>query len=171
MLLGIWKIIKGWLDPVVAGKVHFTNNLKELEEYIPKSQVLKELDGEEDWDYKFTEPVPGENDKMKDTGTRDRLLAAREVLVKEYEQATLEWLLNPEGEKTAAIKARRSELTTKLREDYFNLDPYIRARSWYDRTGVMLPGGKLDFYPTSAKANGAAAAPAQAVETSADDVD
>ncbi len=106
---------------------------------------------------------------MKDTETRDRLLAARELLVKDYEKATIEWIQNSEGDKTAAIKARRSDLTARLREDDFNLDPYIRARSWYDRTGVMLPGGKLDFYPKSgAKTNGVAT---PVVETSAEDVD
>ena len=29
---GIWKIIKGWLGPVVAGKVHFASNVEELQE-------------------------------------------------------------------------------------------------------------------------------------------
>ena len=28
---GIWKIIKGWLDPVVAAKVHFTSSVEDLE--------------------------------------------------------------------------------------------------------------------------------------------
>ncbi|KAH8881433.1 CRAL/TRIO domain-containing protein [Thozetella sp. PMI_491] len=167
---GIWKIIKGWLDPVVASKVHFTNNIKELEEYIPVKQVPKDLEGEEDWEYKYVEPVPGENDKMKDTQTRDRLLAGRDLLVKEYEQVTIEWIRNPEGEKTDAIKAKRNALVARLREDYFALDPYVRARSLYDRIGVLLPGGQIDFYPQAkpevVKVNGAAPA-----ETSADDVD
>jgi len=42
---GIWKIIRGWLDPVVAAKVHFTNNRSELEEFIHPGQILKELGG------------------------------------------------------------------------------------------------------------------------------
>jgi len=35
--------------------------------------------------------VPGENDKMKDTVTRDKLLEARKVIVKEYEATILDW--------------------------------------------------------------------------------
>ncbi len=170
-LIGIWKIIKGWLDPVVAAKVSFTNNIKELEEFIPLKQVPKELDGEEDWEYRYYEPVPGENDKMKDTETRDRLLAARDLLFKDYEQATIEWIHNPEGEKAAVIKAKRTAIAARLREDYFNLDPYIRARSYYDRIGVLAPGGKIEYYtetkPLEEKSNGVA----PAAETSADDVD
>ncbi|KAK4149102.1 phosphatidylinositol transfer protein CSR1 [Chaetomidium leptoderma] len=173
---GIWKVIRGWLDPVVANKVHFTNNAKEMEEFIPMKHIPKDLEGEEDWTYQYVEPVEGENAKMDDTNTRDRLLAARAILFKEYEQATLEWIQNPEGDKTAEIKARRDALANKLREDYWNVDPYLRARSYYDRIGVLLPGGKLDWYPEPKKAEAArATAPPPALatvhETSADDVD
>src|SRR3954453_5427887 len=56
----IWTIIRGWLDPVVAGKVHFAKNLEELSHYVPKSQIPKELGGEEKWEYKYPEAVPGE---------------------------------------------------------------------------------------------------------------
>ncbi|TGO29628.1 hypothetical protein BPAE_0013g00810 [Botrytis paeoniae] len=162
---GIWKIIRGWLDPVVASKVQFTNNVEEMSEFVPRSQILAELGGDENWEYKFVEPVPGENDLMKDTATRDKLLKERENIVDAYEKATLEWI-NSEG-KTPEIKTRRTELAKELREDYWKVDPYVRAKSLYDRTGVINPGGKLDFYP-KAKAE---TAPAPAVETSADDID
>src|SRR4051812_20217205 len=90
--LGIWKIIKGWLDPVVAAKVHFTNNNQEMEEYVPPSHIMTELEGEEDWAYKYIEPVPGENDIMKDTEGRDKILSELRTTVSEYEKATLEWI-------------------------------------------------------------------------------
>lgn len=140
---GIWKIIKGWLDPVVASKVHFTNNIKDLEEFVAPSRVLKELDGEEDWEYKYVEPIPGENDKMKDTTTRDGLLAAREQLYKDYENATLDWIKNPED---GSHKVQRDSIAAKLRADYWVLDPYLRARSLYDRTG-WIQGDKVEPYP------------------------
>ncbi|KAK4192160.1 phosphatidylinositol transfer protein CSR1 [Podospora australis] len=168
---GIWKVIRGWLDPVVANKVHFTNNATEMQEFIDLKHIPKDLEGQEDWSYKFVEPVAGENDKMKDTTTRDSLLKAREALYKAYEDATLEWIAQG-GEAAAAteIKRKREELAAKLRDDYWNLDPYLRARSYYDRTGVLLPGGKLDWYPSEKKANGTATA-APTTNTAADDVD
>jgi CRAL/TRIO domain len=67
LILGIWNIIKGWLDPVVASKIHFTRSVADLEQFIPKSQIVKELEGDDQWEYKYVEPVPGENDIMKDT--------------------------------------------------------------------------------------------------------
>lgn len=166
---GIWKIIRGWLDPVVASKVQFTNNVEEMSEFVPRSQILAELGGDENWEYKFVEPVPGENDLMKDTATRDKLLKERENIVDAYEKATLEWI-NSEG-KTPEIKTRRTELAKELRDDYWKLDPYVRAKSLYDRTGVINPGGKLDFYPKAKGETAPAVAAAPAVETSADDID
>jgi hypothetical protein len=154
-----------------------------MEAFISSERLPKELEGEEDWEYKFVEPIPGENDRMKDVVTRDRLLAARESLVKEFEGATLQWIQNPEAEKAADVKARRTELAAQLREDYWGIDPYVRARSLYDRTGVLLPGGKINFYPqTEAEkavesiTNGVdkvaiTSTTPSAVETSADDVD
>lgn len=145
---GIWKIIRGWLDPVVASKVHFTNTVKDVEEFIPKSRILKEFDGDEDWTFEYVEPVPGENDKMKDEATRDGLLAAREQLYKAYEDATLRWIKDPED---SSVKAERNSIAAKLRADYWNLDPYLRARSVYDRTR-WIQGEKVTPYP--GKANG-----------------
>lgn len=165
---GIWKIIKGWLDPVVAGKVHFTNNTKEMEEFIPPKQILRELDGEEDWDYKYIEPALGENDLMQDVGTRDRMIADRERLFKEYESATIRWIQNPEGEEVSGIKAEREAIAERLREHYWKLDPYVRARSLYDRTGILQPGGKIVHYAPKAVPE----EPQKAViDTSPDDVD
>jgi len=171
-LQGIWKIIKGWLDPVVASKVHFTNSTEEIEEYVPKSQIIKELDGAEDWTYKYIEPVPGENDMMKDTETRDKLLLAREDIVKDYEKATLDWI--HESGDAAAIKKKRHELANSLKKDYWRLDPYIRARSFYDRSGMINAGGMLQFYPGKMVAPAAAVAvngTAKPIKTSADDID
>ncbi len=113
--------------------------------YVPRTQIISELGGAEDWTYQYIEPVPGENDSMKDTATRDKLLLAREEIVKEYEKATLEWI-HATGE-VEAVKKRRNEIAGKLKTDYWGLDPYIRARSYYDRVGMINPGGKIQFYP------------------------
>ncbi|EFX03614.1 cral trio domain containing protein [Grosmannia clavigera kw1407] len=141
---GIWKIIRGWLDPVVASKVHFTNNVKDMEQFIEKDQILKELDGGDDWEYKFVEPTPGDDDRISDTATRDQLLAKREQLYRQYEVATGEWIMNPEGEKAKALKAERDDIANRMRVDYWKVDPYLRARSLYDRIGLLLPNGDVN---------------------------
>ncbi|KAL6816048.1 hypothetical protein GGI42DRAFT_312942 [Trichoderma sp. SZMC 28013] len=163
---GIWKIIRGWLDPVVAAKVHFTNNKGDLQEFIEPSHILKELGGDEDWEFKYVEPVAGENDLMKDVETKAKLLAGREKLVKEYEDATLQWIHKEGGSKE--VMAKRDELATQLKEDYWRLDPYLRARCLYDRQGILQGIAGANWYEP---ARAATAGGNGNLDTSINDVD
>lgn len=146
LIQGFWKIIHGILDPVVASKVHFISGAKELEKLIPREHIIKELGGQEDWEYKYVEPIPGENDRLKDTETREKLLKERTELGDELYKTTAEWI---SGCKSDALLSRRKEIVEKLRDNYWQGDPYIRARSLMDRTGVIKEGGKIDFYPST----------------------
>ncbi|KXT03763.1 hypothetical protein AC578_721 [Pseudocercospora eumusae] len=139
----IWRIIRGWLDPVVASKVHFVANIDELDNYIRKDRAPKELGGNEDWEWKWPEPVPGEDDQMKDTAGKQKVMAERNELIKSYEDETMAWC---EGKDKGEGRPR---IAQRIAENYWKLDPYVRARTPYDRTGVILPGGKVDFYPKS----------------------
>jgi hypothetical protein len=117
-----------------------------MEKFIDASRMMKELDGDEEYLYEYIEPIPGENDIMKDTETRDKLLAERQVIIDQYEKATLEWLKSG-GVLSEELKARRNKLADEFRAAYWRLDPYLRARSFYDRVGIFNPGGVVKFYP------------------------
>ncbi|KAJ8608941.1 hypothetical protein MRB53_039380 [Persea americana] len=148
-----WNIIKGWLDPVVASKVHFTKTPADLATFIEPRNIPKELDGEEDWEYHYVPPVPGENDRMKDVKTRDEILKVRQRMVDEYEQLTGVWC-RKEGvseEDAQKLQERRRQVAEDMRINYWKLDPYVRARTWYDRTGVISEGGVIDMYPERRK--------------------
>ena len=49
------------MDPVVASKVHFTRSVNDLDKFIPRDQIPRELAGDEDWEYKYIEPEENEN--------------------------------------------------------------------------------------------------------------
>lgn len=139
----IWKIIKGWLDPVVASKIHFTNNIDDLSKFVEKSKIIKELGGPVDFEFKYTEPSEDENKRMADTETREKIQATRMGLVNQFEQKTMEWIdaydkssSAPEEDKSRIVK-ERNLLAAELRDNYWELDPYVRARSLYDRTGLL----------------------------------
>jgi len=150
---GIWRIVRGWLDPVVASKVHFTNKRAGLEEFITPKQIIKDLDGDEDWTYKYPEPVEGENDVMKDVATKNRLLEERRDLYTQFEDNTRRWINQLDGVQDEEIKVERDGIAAKLRDGYWRLDPFIRARSLYDRQGIILPNGNINWYPNE-NANG-----------------
>ena len=138
-----------------------------MEQYVPKSQIIKELGGDEDWTYQYVEPLPGENDTLKDLETRDRLLTGREAIVDDYEKSTMDWI-NGTGD-VSALMRKRNELAKTLKADYWRLDPYIRARTYYDRVGLINPGGRLQFYPKAEVPT--ATGTSKSVGTPADDID
>lgn len=141
----IWSVIKGWLDPVVAGKVHFTKDGHELAEYIEPSMVPKECGGEEDWEYSYVEPGKDENMRMLDgqvNGERERIEKERTSLFEEFDKETARWTRREGGEE--CVK-RREDLIQELGVNYWKLDPFVRARSLYDRIGLIGKDGKVDF--------------------------
>ncbi|KAF6219321.1 hypothetical protein HO133_005146 [Letharia lupina] len=152
MFQGVWKLIRGWLDPVVAGKVHFTKNVEELAEFVERSHIIRELGGDDPWTYQYVEPVAGENKLQSDGVTRQRLLDERAAVVKDYEATTQQWIRDPNS--THALQQRRSELTNRLRTGYWELDPYLRARTLYDRTGIIREGGQIQYYGSPNSATG-----------------
>ena len=161
----IWNIIKGWLDPVVASKIHFTKHDKDLEQYIPKSQIMNELGGEEAWEYKYVEPAPGEDALMQEEAPRKKLQEERTIDVLEFQKKTFEWIAKGADD---SVRRERDAIAQKLHDNYWQLDPYIRARTIYDRVGMIQGNGKVNFYPTAPGINGA---PPPQQEASANDVD
>lgn len=140
----MWKLIQPILDPVVAAKVHFLNGAQALEQLIPQNRILKELGGAEDWEYEYIEPKADENDKLQDTATRDAILADRKKLADEFFGLTAEWISGPEVDES--VNSSRDQVITKLSDNYWALDPYVRARTILDRTGVIKGQGEVDFY-------------------------
>lgn len=151
--------------------------MEELEHFIPRNHILKELGGDDDWTYEYIEPQSDENPHMSDDATKKHLLEERERTVKDFEQATLAWISTPQAaENRKVLQERRDSLATSLRMGYWQLDPYIRARTIYDRTGVIREGGQLEFYggkADSVKSQTGATAMNGTIypETHADDVD
>ncbi|KAF7504421.1 hypothetical protein GJ744_002225 [Endocarpon pusillum] len=169
---GIWTIVKGWLDPVVAAKVHFTKSVEDLEQFIPRSQIVKDLGGDEDWNYRYIEPIEGENDAMNDAESRQRLEEERSRDVLEFQKKTFAWIARASNEADAVQLAKeRDLLAARLNRNYWQLDPFIRARSLYDRQGMIGPGGVVDFYPEQRKKGVVNGAMASDPNAGTDDVD
>ncbi|KAJ5769387.1 hypothetical protein N7520_003946 [Penicillium odoratum] len=141
---GFWKIISGLLDPVVASKVHFVTGAKELENLVPAEHIIKELGGPEDWECKYIEPRPDENERLHDTATRDIILEERKSLGDDLFRMNAELITSSKDD---SLIGRRDVVIKQLSDNYWRLDPYIRARSLLDRTRVIQEGGKIDFYP------------------------
>ncbi|PLB36867.1 CRAL-TRIO domain-containing protein [Aspergillus candidus] len=141
---GLWKLIQAILDPVVAAKVYFIDGPRDLERIVPPSQIIRELGGRENWEYRYQEPLPCEDDRLHDTATRDSIFAERRALGEELFAVTAEWIADPES--YGWVEPRELAIM-KMHDNYWTLDPYVRARTLLDRTGVIKDGGIVDFYP------------------------
>jgi CRAL/TRIO domain len=136
---GIWRVIRGWLDPVVASKVHFTNTGNDLEKFIEPSLILKELGGANPYEYTYSDPTDGENAVMKDEESKKALLEERTALAEKYEEVIKEWVKSEKDVDGSweELKQKRNGVAEELKKNYWKLDPYVRARSVYDRNGEM----------------------------------
>ncbi|KAI1823760.1 CRAL-TRIO domain-containing protein [Xylaria intraflava] len=128
---GIWNIVKGWLDPVIASKIHFTKKPADLLPFVAAENLQTRYGGEDPWEYAYVEPVAGENARLDDIETRARIEREREGIVREFELETLAWATG------RGDAARRSDVALRLRENYRRLDPYVRARTLYHRMGLV----------------------------------
>ena len=139
---------------MVAGKVHFTKNVEELAEFVERGHIIKELGGDDPWTYQYVEPIAGENQQLSDGINRQRLLDERAAVIKDYETITQQWIHNPNS--ADALQQKRSELAKRLWTGYWELDPYLRARTLYDRTGVIREGGQIQYYGSPNSTTGSA---------------
>ncbi|KAL2019091.1 hypothetical protein VTK56DRAFT_10122 [Thermocarpiscus australiensis] len=142
---GIWKLIKPWLDPVIASKIHFTSCNADLQRFIPQENLQECYGGKDSWEYKYIGPAEGENDRMQ-SEEGEEAEAERWELVRQFEQRSVEWAKAKPGSSDAKEKeAERRDLAGRLRESHWKLDPYVRARTYYHRAGVIGPHGEVDY--------------------------
>ncbi|KAL3461812.1 CRAL-TRIO domain-containing protein [Aspergillus heterothallicus] len=151
---GIWKIIHGWMDPVVASKVQFTKNINDLDKYIPREKIPKELGGDQEFTYKYIEPVADENASMADKAAGDSAMVERMMTGLSFVAATAAWISASaaakkgsatEEEQKKHLAERRDEVIERFRQSYWKLDPYVRARALIDRRGAIKDGVVHDF--------------------------
>ncbi|KAI0429945.1 CRAL-TRIO domain-containing protein [Xylaria sp. FL1042] len=164
---GIWRIIRGLLDPVVAAKIDFTRNVEGLEKYIPKENIVPMCDGTDDWRYDYQEPAEDEDANIEHGDEeREKIMVERREIAERFLAATQEWIKHVDADEheEAAIQAQlRSNAVEALWTNYWKLDPYVRSRTMLDRTGVIGLGGSIEMYPERKAAADAAAAAAAAL--------
>ncbi|KAG0250147.1 hypothetical protein BG011_008626, partial [Mortierella polycephala] len=115
----------------------FTRNNAELHKVIPRERLsINHYDGLDDYKYEFVPATPGENDCMKDTVTKDKLVAERHELEVKFDEVTRDWIKNINGKNSS----ERDTIAQELREQYTRLTPYVRAKNMYQRMGVAHEG-------------------------------
>ncbi|KAJ1030188.1 hypothetical protein NDA16_001099 [Ustilago loliicola] len=131
---GIWKLLGPMLDPVVRSKVKFTKKPEDLD-LVPKERLLTNMGGENTSEFKFVEPVEGENEQTKDEEGKKRTWNNYMSIAKEYEQVTRKWCETKGKDKE--VTKKRELLVKKLRVAQFEHEPYFRGKIVYHRDGTI----------------------------------
>ena len=133
---GIWQIVKNWLDPVVASKINFTKNTKDLEKYIDADQILKELGGQDDYKYEYLLPTKKDNGlAINDEEIIKKSIAERKDLEKQFIEKTIQWIESKDITTSKQLLQERIALSRKLTENFKTFDGCVRNRGLYDRLG------------------------------------
>ncbi|KAM7211619.1 CRAL-TRIO domain containing protein [Rhypophila decipiens] len=176
---GIWRVVKPWLDPVIAAKIQFTTSngngggkdktSGRLTEHIDPKNLEKSLGGTDAWVYRYHPPADGENHRMgngePNRQARERLKAEREDLMRCFERATIGWAVKelenqghtngraagPISDGITEDDKERLQLAKKLQHNFWALDPYVRARNPCHRSSLLGPNGEVavDYKGTS----------------------
>ncbi|KAH6621577.1 CRAL-TRIO domain-containing protein [Chaetomium sp. MPI-SDFR-AT-0129] len=143
---GAWSIIKPWLDPVIASKINFTSGTTGLTAYIAPEILQAHSGGKDSWEYSYVPPAAGENKVMRSAEKKELFEAERRDLIDQFEQLTLEWVATKPGSAEATEKQEeRKRLAGRLSETFWRLDPFVRARTYYHRVGVIGSKGDIDY--------------------------
>jgi hypothetical protein len=134
---GIWSIIKNWIDPVVASKIKFSKSSSDLNEHIPLEFISRELGGNNPSEYKFIEPDPNENDFMNNSAKRCELIAIRQKLRENFISSTIDWINSATKSDNDASRKKKKEVSDDLYANFWDVDPYVRARTIFDRNGFI----------------------------------
>lgn len=139
---GLWKLIQPLLDPTVTSKFVFTRNNAELHKIIPREHLaVDQYEGLDEWEYSYTPVVEGENADQKDVLKKQEMLIERNALEEKFEGVNREWIKNINGNNNP----ERDEIAAEMREQYFRMLPYVRAKNVYQRSGVVSSDGEVNW--------------------------
>ncbi|CAN3359140.1 hypothetical protein DICA1_F11826 [Diutina catenulata] len=134
----VWNIIKNWLDPVVASKIVFTKNFKDMSGYISPDYIPTELGGIDTSGPEYPTPQPGDDKPPKDKdATYRRLMKERDVLMMRLFDCTRKWVESTNPDVSAQYLEEKIGINIELSYNYIALDPYVRNPCPYDRLGSL----------------------------------
>jgi hypothetical protein len=134
---GCWYIIKPWLDPVVQNKIHFINNLNDLNQFIDPIFLPKQLNGTRP-DFNYIQPTEQDlimlNTFRNDKQGKQKAEEIHRQAVQNYLNITYIWAIQ---DQTEDLLNQRTKATNELRDAFEQLVPYVNTRTHYHRSGVI----------------------------------
>lgn len=140
---GIWKAINPLLDPEIRNKINFCNKSNELD-VVPQYICEDTIGGDQVDVVKWVEPLPGEKEGLdRNDPKRQEMWKSYRDISRDYEEVTKKWIISDGQDDT--LNAERDLQSKRLRLKFIELEPFIRARSMYQRAGIINEDLLLQF--------------------------
>lgn len=136
----VWKLIRGWLDPVVASKIHFTNSVEDLEKFTDRKYIPEFVGGNDKYHPKYVPPTEESAATTPKDEKFEKLIERREELLRYFIETTLAWIKAATKEESTKLMKLKILLGAELAKNYVQLDPYIRTRGQFDRDKTIKVG-------------------------------
>lgn len=135
----VWNIVKNWLDPVVASKIHFTKNYKELCVFIHPKFIPTNLGGENQTgsDYPSPKPHHASPPKQRDSKYRSLRKDFDDLRVR-FIETTSKWIEATSPAVSERYLQDKIALSVQMSYIYIELDPYLRCPGIYDRNHSLV---------------------------------
>lgn len=133
----VWKVIRGWLDPVVASKIHFTKTAADLEKFVDKKFIPKELGGDDAYVPVYVPPTPENSVKLAKDDKYEKLVQQRLAYSHVFVETTLAWIKAKTVEESSKLLDYKIQIGAEMAKNYIKLDPYIREKGPFDRDGQL----------------------------------
>ncbi|CAF1000930.1 unnamed protein product [Rotaria sp. Silwood1] len=135
----VWNVIKSWLDPVVASKIHFVKSSTELAEYINPMVLPKRLGGNQ-MDFEFNPPKQEDEVQVnifrKDKEGMEKVQLEHREAAQHYINMTLKWAtIQTQDEEYERLN--RVQAAKRLSATFEQLVPYVSTRTHFHRTGEI----------------------------------
>lgn len=139
IFLTVWSVIKNWLDPVVAAKIHFTKGYDDLAELIEPEHIPEYLGGKDTGDLSYKAPTKEHTVPPKPKNAEYyQLLEKRHDLYTRFLEATRKWVQSTNPEVSSQYLREKIYLSYELSDNYIALDPHIRNPGVHDRDGTLV---------------------------------
>ncbi|KAJ2256904.1 phosphatidylinositol transfer protein csr1 [Coemansia sp. RSA 455] len=132
LFTGVWKLVRSWLDPVIAKRTFIAKDIEQLSAFVDRSQIMVDMGGELKYKYSFDYPTKEDNARMFDVEGRQQAEDALKEAVAAFEQETSAWV-SGSGAKSYNAKSR-IDAAASFSDAALKLDPYIRARFVSERS-------------------------------------
>lgn len=133
----VWKIIRNWLDPSVASKIHFTYKIDDLETFIGRNYIPKSLGGDDTFKMTYVSPTSKNALKKQVDSHFDLLIYQRYELFALFIQSTIDWFNATSRTQSYNLLVQRLDLQKQLAQNYIELDPYVRSKGASERCGEV----------------------------------